>query len=220
MPTTNRKIPAKTQTCATSTRFNKYKTAPIHKSKMPTSKTLEANNSPLRQVFVYVVLATLIILIIYYLPNYFFLEKAIADHSAFLLNSTGVQVQTKIVNESVFLENIRIVKDCTGVQVVAVFCGMLLPLPKTAWRKKLLALAAVCLILYAANVLRVVLEFSLVYFNILPWSLAHYPLSLLLGIIGVLVLVFVTDRLLPEFAQFFLSVTRSKSVRKKEDGFS
>jgi hypothetical protein len=66
-------------------------------------------------------------------------------------------------------------------------------------------------------VLRIVLEFSLLYFNILPWSLAHYPLSLLLGVIGVLVLVFVTDRLLPEFEQFFLSLTRNGSIRKKED---
>lgn len=220
MPTTKREIPANTSSCAASARFNRYKPAPIHKSKMPTSKTFGANNSPLRKVFVYGVLAALIILIIYYLPNYFFLEKAIADHSAFLLNSAGVQVQTKVVGESVFLENIKIVKDCTGVQVLAVFFGMLLPLPNAAWRKKLLALAVICLILYAANVLRIVLEFSLVYFNILPWSLAHYPLSLLLGVIGVLVLVFVTDRLLPEFAQFFLSIARGWSVRKKEDRFS
>ncbi len=186
---------------------------------MPTNKTFETNNSPLRKVFVYGFLAALIILIIYYLPNYFFLEKAIADHSAFLLNSAGVQVQTKVVGESVFLDNIRIVKDCTGVQVIAVFFGLLLPLPKAAWKKKLLALAVVSLILYAANLLRIVFEFSLLYFNILPWSLAHYPLSLLLGVIGVLVLVFVTDRLLPEFEQFFLSLARSGSVRKKKDDF-
>ena len=184
---------------------------------MPTNKTFETNNSPLRKVFVYGVLAALIILIIYYLPNYFFLEKATTDHSAILLNSVGVQVQTKVVGESVFLDSVRIVKDCTGVQVIAVFFGLLLPLPKAAWKKKLLTLAVVSLILYAANVLRIVLEFSLLYFNILPWSLAHYPLSLLLGVIGVLVLVFVTDRLLPEFEQFFLSLTRNGSIRKKED---
>jgi exosortase/archaeosortase family protein len=220
MPTAKREIPAKTSNCAASAIFNKYKPALIHKSKMPISKTLEAKNNPRWKVFVYVVLAALIILIIYYLPNYFFLEKAIADHSTLLLNSAGVQVQTKVTGESVFLENIKIVKDCTGVQVIAVFFGLLLPLPKAAWRKKLLALAVVSLILYAANVLRIVLEFSLVYFNILPWSLAHYPLSLLLGVIGVLALVFVTDQLLPEFAQFFLSIARDRSGRKREDAFS
>jgi exosortase/archaeosortase len=72
----------------------------------------------------------------YYVPNYFFLEKATADHTAFLLNSLGMGVKTKVVSESVFLANIKIVKDCTGVQVVAVFFGILLPLPNAPWKKK------------------------------------------------------------------------------------
>jgi exosortase/archaeosortase family protein len=193
-------------------RFNRYKEAPIHRSKMPSSKMLETKNSPLRKIFLYVIVASVIILTIYYLPNYFFLEKATADHTAFLLNSLGMRVQTNVISESVFLANIKIVKDCTGVQVIAVFSGILLPLPNAPWKKKLLALVIVSTILYAANVLRIALEFSLVYFDILPWSLAHYPLSLLLGIIGVLVLVFVTDRLLPDFADFILNVTRQRVV--------
>jgi exosortase/archaeosortase family protein len=193
-------------------RFNRYKEAPIHRSKMPSSKMLETKNSPLRKIFLYVIAASVIILTIYYLPNYFFLEKATADHTAFLLNSLGMRVQTNVISESVFLANIKIVKDCTGVQVIAVFSGILLPLPNAPWKKKLLALVIVSTILYAANVLRIALEFSLVYFDILPWSLAHYPLSLLLGIIGVLVLVFVTDRLLPDFADFILNVTRQRVV--------
>jgi exosortase/archaeosortase family protein len=196
-------------------RFKRYKKAPIHRSKMPGNKMLETKNSPLQKISLYIILAAVIILIIYYLPNYFFLEKATADHTAFLLNSLGVHTQTKVISESVFLANIKIVKDCTGVQVIAVFFGVLLPLPNASWRKKLLAIAVVSTILYAANVLRIALEFSLVYFNILPWSLAHYPLSLLLGTIGVLVLVFVTDRLLPEFADFLLKVTRGRDVQRK-----
>ncbi len=183
---------------------------------MPSSKMVETKNSPLRKIFLYVILAAVIILTIYYLPNYFFLEKATADHTGFLLNSLGVDVQTKVVGESVFLNNIKIVKDCTGVQVMAIFFGLLLPLPKASWRKKILAIAVVSAILYAANVLRIALEFSLVYFEILPWTLAHYPLSLLLGIIGVVVLVSVADRLLPEFADFFLSITSGGLRRGKE----
>jgi exosortase/archaeosortase family protein len=188
-------------------RFNKYKEAPIHRSKMPKSIMLETNNSPLRKILLFVIPATVIILTIYYLPNYFFLEKATADHTAFFLNSLGIRVQTNVVNESVFLANIKIVKECTGVQVIAIFVGILLPLPNAPWKKKLLTLVIVSTILYAANLLRIALEFSLVYFDILPWSLAHYPLSLLLGIIGVIMLVFVADRLLPEFADFLHNVT-------------
>jgi exosortase/archaeosortase family protein len=155
--------------------------------------------------------AALIILIIYYLPNYFFLEKATADHTALLLNSIGMRVQTTIISENVYLAQIKIVKDCTGVQVIAVFFGLIIPVPDAPLRKKLLALLIVSALLYVANVLRIALEFSLLYLNILPWSIAHYPLSLLLGIMGVLALVFVSDHLLPEFGDFLLNVARPRA---------
>jgi exosortase/archaeosortase family protein len=179
---------------------------------MPSSKTLETKNHPLRKIIPYMSAAAIIILMIYYLPNYFFLEKVTADHTAFLLNSLGMGVKTKVVSESVFLANIKIVKDCTGVQVIAVFFGMLIPIPNAPLKKKLLTLVIVSTFLYISNVLRIALEFSLLYLNILPWSLAHYPLSLLLGIIGVFMLVFVTHHLLPEFGDFLLSFTRPRTA--------
>jgi len=153
--------------------------------------------------------AAIIILVIYYLPNYFFLEKTTADHTALLLNFIGMRVQTSVISGDVYLAQIKIVKDCTGVQVIAVFFGLIIPVPEAPLRKKLLALLFVSALLYAANILRIALEFSLLYLNILPWSIAHYPLSLLLGIMGVLALVFVSDHLLPEFGDFILNVARA-----------
>ncbi len=144
----------------------------------------------------------------YYLPNYFFLERATAEHAAYLLNILGAHVQTYIVGQNAFLENIRVVKDCTGVQVVAVFLGLLLPVPSAPWRMKAITLATAAASVYVAKVLRIALEFWLVYNGILPWSLAHYPMSLLLGIVGVAVLVLATDRLLPEFGDFLLGTIR------------
>ena len=176
---------------------------------MLTNKTVETKNHPPHNIILYIVAAAVIILVIYYLPNYLFLEKAMANHTAFLLNSLGMSVQTRVVSENVFLNDIKIVKDCTGVQVIAVFFGLLIPIPKAPLKKKFLTLVIVATFLYVANVLRIALEFCLVYLNVLPWVLAHYPLSLLLGIIGVFILVFVTDKLLPEFGDFILNVTRT-----------
>jgi len=207
-----RTSPSKTHACAASARFNKYKAAPIHRSRMPSSKALENNNNPPRKIIPYLIAATIIVLTVYYLPNYFFLEKATADHAASLLNSLGMQVQAQIVGGIVFLADIRIVKDCTGVQVIAVFLGLLIPLPNAPLKNKLITLAIVSAILYAANVLRIALEFWLVHLSILPWSLAHYPLSLLLGIIGVFVLVLITDRLLPEFGDFLIHAVRERAA--------
>lgn len=178
---------------------------------MPGSRVLGSRNYHPRKIIPYAAAAAVIILALYYLPNYFFLEKATADHAALLLNSIGIRVETRIINENVYLSQIEIVKDCTGVQVIAVFFGLIVPIPSAPLWKKLLALVIVSTLLYVANVLRIALEFSLLYLNILPWSIAHYPLSLLLGIIGVLALVFVSDRLLPEFGDFLFSVVGSRT---------
>lgn len=210
--------PINTQTSAASARFNRYKAAPTHRIKMPSTKAPETKSNPPRKIIPYLVAAAIIVMMVYYLPNYFFLEKATADHAAFLLNSLGMQVQERVIGGSVFLTDIRIVKDCTGIQVIAVFLGLLIPLPSAPLKKKLLALMAVSGILYAANVLRIALEFWLVNLSILPWQLAHYPLSLLLGIIGVFVLVLVTDRLLPEFGNFLFHAIRLRAVTKNSSG--
>ena len=216
LPITKSTSPAKTEICAESVRFNRYKEAPINRSTMPGSRVLRTRNYHPRKIITYVAAAAIIILAIYYLPNYFFLEKATADHTAFLLNSLGMGVQTRVIGEKVYLSQIRIVKDCTGVQAIAVFFGLIIPIPHAPVSKKILALLIVSALLYVANVLRIALEFSLLYLNILPWSIAHYPFSLLLGIIGVLALVFVSDRLLPEFGDFVFSVARPRPSLKAQ----
>lgn len=177
---------------------------------MPNNEAIESNRRPPQSVIPYITAAILIILTAYYLPNYLFLEKATADNASSLLNLFGMPVSAAIIGDGAYLEDIRIVKDCTGVQVIAVFLGLLLPLPNAGWKKKLLTLGIISTILYAANVLRITLEFSLVYLGVLPWSLAHYPMSLLLGVVGVFVLVLVTDKSLPEFGAFLLSAFRTR----------
>lgn len=193
-------------------RFIRYREAPMHRNNTLSSRAVETKNHPLQKIILYIVAATIIILTLYYLPNYFLLEKATADGAAFLLNSIGLTVQTKVVDGNVFLADIEIVKDCTGVQVIAAFFGMLIPVPNAPLRKKLFTLLIISTSLYFANLLRVALEFSLVYLHILPWSLAHYPLSLLIGIIGMFLLVLVTDHLLPEFGDFLFNVSHLRNI--------
>jgi exosortase/archaeosortase family protein len=179
---------------------------------MPGNTTLKNKRNPHQKIILYSLAAAIIILTVYYLPNYFLLEKVTADHSSWLLNSLGVPVEVNLIGGSALLANIRIVKDCTGVQVMAVFLGLLIPLPNAPWRMKLLTLATVIVSVYIANVLRIAFEFWLVYYNILPWHLAHYPLSLLLGIVGIAVLVLVTDRILPEFGSFLFNAIRPRAA--------
>lgn len=178
---------------------------------MPGNMPLQNMDFHRRWALPYAVAAATIALSVYYLPNYLFLERATADHAASLLSLMGAKVQAYTFGQAAFLENIRVVKECTGVQVMAVFLGLLVPLPGAPWRMKLLALATAAASIYAANVLRIAFEFWLVYNGVLPWSLAHYPMSLLLGIMGVVILVLVTDRLLPQFGDFLLAIIRPRT---------
>jgi hypothetical protein len=38
--------------------------------------------------------------------------------------------------------------------------------------------------------------------GVVPWSFAHYPVSLILGVVCVAIIIVLTDRILPEFANF------------------
>ncbi len=177
---------------------------------MPASRSLQGNAPNPPNIIAYVVTAAAIILGVYYLPNYLFLEISTANHAASLLSVVGIDVQSACTGTAAFLDDIRIVKECTGIQVISVFLGLIIPLPNAGWTRKLLTISIVSAALYVANVVRIALEFSLVHFGILPWSLAHYPMSLLLGVIGVVVLAVIADEVLPEFGAFLLSAIRRR----------
>lgn len=151
---------------------------------------------------IYILLVALISISIYYLPDYSFLELITAQHSAIMLNLIGIQAKAWSIGKNAFINEIQIVRDCTGIQVIAVFTGILLPLPKVSWKRKLLAISIVAVFVYLANIVRIALEIWLLYNGILPWSLAHYPLGIVLGVFSVAFLVIVANFFIPEISEF------------------
>ena len=97
-----------------------------------------------------------IMLSIYYLPDYYYLKLAAAYNSAFLLKLLNFSGDVYTIGNRVFLNEVEIVRQCTGIQVIAVFAGIILPLPKVKWKIKLQALVVVAIALYVANVIRIV----------------------------------------------------------------
>ncbi|MEM2364746.1 MAG: exosortase/archaeosortase family protein [Candidatus Bathyarchaeia archaeon] len=150
----------------------------------------------------YGVSALAIAIFLYYIPDYYFLEELTAKASAWAMGLIGMPSEFKVVGRGAFVNEVQIVRDCTGVQVIATFSGILIPIPKVAWWKKAVSIASVSLAVFVANVFRVVLELWLLYNGILPWELAHGPLGLLLGIVSVAFLVLLAHRLMPEFGEF------------------
>ena len=158
----------------------------------------------LRDVAVYVFIMAVLSAGLYYLPNYFILEKITADHSAMLLNWIGIPAISFVRDGRAFVNQFEIERMCTGIQVTAIFAGILIPFPKVAWRKKATAIASVAILIYFANIGRIALEVWLLYSGILPWYLAHYPTGLLLGIFTVAFLVIVLDHFIPEIGDYAL----------------
>ena len=162
-----------------------------------------------RQLILYLVIAIIVTVLVYFLPEPFFLAIPTAFFSAILLSGLGVPAFMSVdwVIGAVFVSGIgfgyQIVRDCTGIQVIAVFAGLILPLPRGTWRRKGLSMLVVTILLFVANVLRVVYEIWLVYWGILPWELAHYPMSFVLGVVGVFVLCLVAIWLMPGFIETF-----------------
>ena len=152
-----------------------------------------------QDLLIYISAALGITLFLYYIPDYFFLEQATAFVSAMILNLVGVPLTYSSASHEAFVGPIQVIRECTGVQVVAVMSGLILPIHRTSWIRKLKVLLIASGILLVMNFLRIALEIWLVYYKILPWSLAHYPLSLILGVVGVYTLVLISDRVFPEF---------------------
>jgi exosortase/archaeosortase family protein len=156
----------------------------------------------------FVGIASAVAIALYYLPDYFILEKITAEHSAVLVELLGIKSTVWVQGNRVFLNQFEIERMCTGVQVITVFLGVLIALPRAPIKKRVLAFVVVATGVYFANIGRIALEIWLLYNGILPWSLAHYPTGLILGIFSVAFLVIVADHFLPEIGDLAFSALR------------
>jgi len=146
-----------------------------------------------------------IALTVYYVPNYWFLENITAQHSALVMNMLGMKAAVWYQGGDVFVNQFDVQRMCTGVQVIAVFLGIIVALPRTALIKKALAFITISVSVYLANIGRIVLEIWLLYSGRLPWSLAHYPTGLILGVFAVAFLVVVADHFMPTIGDMAIS---------------
>ena len=151
-------------------------------------------------------IASVIALLVYYVPDYFIYEKFTAEHSAIIMGWIGIKGTVWVQNNAVFLNEFEIERMCTGVQVIAVFLGLIVAMPKIALKKRILAFSVVAVSVYFANIGRIAFEIWLLYNGILPWSLAHYPTGFVLGVFSVAFLVIAADFFIPEIGDLAFSM--------------
>lgn len=145
---------------------------------------------------------------IYYLPNYSWLEYWTAVHSETVLRLLGMSATITVTPGGTLLNEFLVDKPCTGIQVVATFAGILLPLPRLPWFKKLAGITLVVVGVYIANIARIAIQLWVYYKGLFDWTTIHGPGGIALGIISVTVLVVLLDQLVPEFGDFVFSILK------------
>jgi len=172
-------------------------------------------NANIREVLKYFLAVALISIIVNLLPSYW-LEEITANVSSIIFSYLGLvsswfsnEMNAYIqVGDGVKTLTIGIIRECTGIHVIAIFIGLVLPLKRGEPKRKLLAILLASAILFLLNITRVLLTIGLIFFEVFPFSIIflnptvetfHYPLSYLYGVFGVFLLIISIDRLvLPE----------------------
>ena len=150
--------------------------------------------------------ASTIAIALYYLPDYSFYEKIVAENSASLMQLIGMNATVWMQGNRFFVNEFEIQRMCTGVQVIAVFLGIIVAIPKVSLRKRIVAFTLVAVSVHFANVGRIAFEIWLLYNKVLPWSLAHYPTGLILGVFSVTFLLVAADYFIPEIGDLAFSL--------------
>jgi exosortase/archaeosortase family protein len=122
------------------------------------------------------------------------------------MQAIGINGVTWSQGGKVFLNEFEIQRMCTGVQVIAVFLGIVVAVPKVDLKRRVMALSVVAVSVHFVNIGRIALEIWLLYSGILPWSLAHYPTGLILGVFSVAFLIVAADVFIPEIGDLAFSV--------------
>ena len=143
-------------------------------------------------------LAASISVMIFYLPDYFLLEIITAKTSAIICESIGMRPIVIILDNHVFLNDFLVSRECTSIQIVALFAGLILLLPSASISKRTTTLALIFGLVFMINVLRISLTLWLDFLWSCEWALIHYPLSFGVGVVTTLALVLLLLKILPE----------------------
>jgi exosortase/archaeosortase family protein len=152
------------------------------------------------------------------------LERATAQTSSYVLSVTGHVSNWNVNGDWVYLTldgaknsvTVTIIRECTGINVLAVICGLIIPLSRVDVQRKLVNVLFSGMILFVMNVSRIILTVYLTGFSVPPFSwflnnpsieVFHYPISFAYGVIGVALLILILNMWkLPELGNTLLGI--------------
>jgi exosortase/archaeosortase family protein len=157
-------------------------------------------SSPLSESVQYIVKASIIAGVIYGILRVLPAEEVTSLVTAKMLTWLGVPAVSYQESGRVYLEYLYISIDCTALEVVAIFLGLILAV-NTKWVPKILFSIFVSGTVFVANIARISVVYYLLEHDI-PWYIAHDIFSGGLAIAAGMLFLVVSEQYMPEINQY------------------
>ncbi len=157
-------------------------------------------NEPLR----FLVRCSLFAVLVYGSTLFLPVEKLTSDATAEVLNFFGIKAATYEEYGRIYLEYLQISIDCTAMEVLALFLGLILA-TRAVLKKKIIFSVFGTLAVLLANILRI----SSVYYLLergIPWYLAHDLFSGTLAVLAGMLFLLVSEKYMPEINENLYSL--------------
>lgn len=144
----------------------------------------------------YVVKASVIALLLYMGFSFLPLEKITSDVTADVLTLSGISAVSYEQQGRVYLEYLHISIDCTALEIIAVFLGLILAVKSPLSRRIIFSVTGSFAVFFV-NIFRIGIVYYLLEKGI-PWVLAHDLFSGSLSILAGMLFLMISERYLPQ----------------------
>lgn len=176
----------------------------------------------LRDLAIYTVFYLLIVKTVGYLPSRG-IEHVTAWVSSRILQYFGLMSNFGFIDTSVFLSlngirniQVTIIRECSGIHIWGILVALILPLKKADLIRKFTGIFITTFLVFFINISRIIFTVYLTAFNVPPfyWFLSnpkisnyHYPISFITGLLGIVIIISILDKLvLPELGDFLVNL--------------
>ncbi|MGD2249844.1 MAG: exosortase/archaeosortase family protein [Candidatus Methanofastidiosia archaeon] len=160
--------------------------------------------SPLNEPVKYILKASIIAVLVYGAARVLPAEEITSLVTANVLTWWGVPAVSYQESGRVYLEYLYISIDCTALEVVAIFLGLILAV-NTKWIQKIVFSVFVSGTVFVANIARISVVYYLLEHGI-PWYIAHDIFSGGLAIAAGMLFLLVSEQYMPEINQYLYTL--------------
>lgn len=144
----------------------------------------------------YVVKAGIIAGVIYVVFTFLPSERVTSDITAYVLNMFGIAAESYEEGGRIYLEYLQISIDCTALEIIAIFLGLILAVKGVLTRKVIFSVTGASAV-FVANIARI----SVVYYFLekgVPWWIGHDVFSGGLSILAGMLFLMASEQYLPQ----------------------